>query len=143
MAPSLIGSLVIQLLLAQAQLERMAHTPVVYAAEIPIEQQIQTPPAFMYDHEASVRYWANRYGVDGDKLLATINCESQFNPQAVGDNGTSFGVAQFHNPVTDWGFSIKSALDPDFATKEMARAWSKGQQRRWSCYKILFGNTDT
>ncbi|MBN8897144.1 MAG: hypothetical protein J0H35_03005, partial [Rhodospirillales bacterium] len=30
-------------------------------------------------------------------ILANLNAESQFNPGAVGDNGTSFGVAQWHN----------------------------------------------
>ncbi len=137
MAPTLIGSLIIQLLLAQAQLERMAHTPIAYAAEIPLSQQIELPPAFMYNHEASIDYWADKFGADASEISGTMKCESGYNPEAVGDLGTSFGVAQIHL-IAHPDITKAQALDPDFSVKWMAEQFSKGNAHIWTCHRLLY-----
>lgn len=93
-------------------------------------------------HEALKAYAeivAKERGLDVKRFLYTLGCEGQWKPDAEGDNHTSFGVAQFHNPVTDWGFSIEEAKDPYFAIDHMASAWSKGLKHRWSCYNDAYG----
>lgn len=80
---------------------------------------------------------ATQHGLNVKRYLAVIGCESQWITTAVGDNGTSFGLAQLHNPVTDWGISIEEAKDPSVALPIMARAWQQGKELKWSCYKIL------
>ena len=130
--------MVISLLLAQDRLEKLAATQKAYASEI-------HAPLYDKDNpEPAIRYWADYFDVSYTELDTTIRCESAYNPAAKGDRVagvyTSFGIAQFHNPETDWGFSKENAHNPDFALPRMARAFSEGEQRRWSCWKIHFGS---
>lgn len=81
---------------------------------------------------------ARAYGLNVDHFIKTIGCESQWNPEAVGDNGTSFGLAQLHYPSRDWGIATSSAFDPYTAIQIMAKAWQQGFATRWSCYNILY-----
>ncbi len=134
MTPSLLGGLVIQLLLAQAALDRMAHTPIAYADEVPVQQQIPLPPSFTFDHKASIAYWASKFDADAKEMSQTIQCESQYRIDAVGDHGTSFGLVQIHLPAHP-DVSQKQALDPDFSVKWMAEHWY--EKRIWSCARIL------
>lgn len=75
-------------------------------------------------------------GVSYDDMVAIIECESSFNPTAVGDNGHSYGLVQiyldYHPTVTK-----EQALDPDFAMNFLADKLSKGEGHLWSCYHIL------
>ena len=82
---------------------------------------------------------AKEHGLNVDHFLAVVSCESNWNPQAVGDNGTSFGLAQLHNPETDWGLTVKQAEDPETALETMATAWQNNQYQRWSCWNQLYG----
>ena len=82
---------------------------------------------------------ALRYGLNVEKFLKVVGCESDnWKQKARGDyrNGvpTSFGLAQFHHPVRDWGMTIEQADDPVYALERMAKAWSQGKQGKWSCY---------
>ena len=81
---------------------------------------------------------ANKYHLNSSQFLGTIQCESQWNTKAVGDNGTSFGLAQLHYPERDWGLTVEQAETPQIALETMAIAWTKGLQLKWSCYRILF-----
>ena len=76
-------------------------------------------------------------GVDPLAFVETLNCESGFNPLAVGDSGTSFGIAQFHNP-TEWGITESQALNPWLSIALAADSWSRGESSRWSCYRLLY-----
>ena len=75
-------------------------------------------------------------GVSYDTMYAVIDCESGFNPNAVGDSGHSFGLVQiyldYHPTVTK-----SQALDPDFAIEFLADKLSKNQGYLWTCYRSL------
>lgn len=62
-------------------------------------------------------------------------CESSANPNAVGDHGTSFGLAQLHFPRGD-GVTKEMALDPVFALNYLHKGM-KDNPHQWSCYKIV------
>ncbi len=79
-------------------------------------------------------YIFREYPVHAQDMIRVIACESGFNPRAVGDHNTSFGLAQFHHPETDWGLSIEEAFTPKIAIDTMAQAFERGEQERWSCY---------
>lgn len=80
---------------------------------------------------------ATQRGIEPSLFKAVIGCESRWNPKAIGDNGLSHGLAQFHRPVRDWGITIEQAQDPEFALNLMAKAWKGGKQRKWTCFRIL------
>lgn len=66
------------------------------------------------------RIYAARYGVPFNILYGMIDYESGWDPNAVGDNGTSFGLAQIHRPAFP-NISRTEALDPRFALDFTAR----------------------
>lgn len=82
---------------------------------------------------------ANRNGVNAHELLTTLTCESGLQYNSVGDNGTSFGISQLHNPLRDWGISRNDALNPYLSIDIAAKAFKRGQQSRWTCWRIHFG----
>ena len=98
-----------------------------------VEVVLQTP------QELAVQI-AHEYGLNTEHFLATIKCESGWNTRAEGDGGTSFGLAQLHNPVTDWGITAEEAMTPEIALPIMARAWVRGDAAKWSCWRDLYGN---
>ena len=82
------------------------------------------------------------YGFGDDpELLAyihdTIRCESQFDPQAVGEvDRRDRGLVQinsfFHPQVSD-----AEAFDPRFAIRYMVWHWSQNRALWWTCYVRL------
>lgn len=65
-----------------------------------------------------------------------IHCESSGNPNAIGDNGQSYGLAQIHLP--SWpDISKEQALDPEFAINFLAEKLSKNQGYLWTCWRML------
>lgn len=74
-----------------------------------------------------------------NKVISTLRCESHFNPNAIGDNGTSFGLAQIHLPAHP-NITKEQALDPKFAIEFITSEFQKGNQWKWSCYKKLYPN---
>lgn len=81
---------------------------------------------------------ANKHNLNVGRFLGTIQCESNWDIEAVGDNGTSFGLAQLHHPERDWGITIEQAKIPEVALEIMADAWVKGEQGRWTCWRTLY-----
>lgn len=83
-------------------------------------------------------YITREYPVYAQDITRVIDCESGWDTHAKGDfrhgEPTSFGLAQLHNPETDWGLSVEEAYNPKIAIDTMAEAFAKGQQERWSCY---------
>lgn len=82
---------------------------------------------------------ANEHNLNVERFLKVIDCESGWNPDAIGDSGTSFGLAQLHQPVRDWGLTIEQAKDPRTALTTMAEAWQRGEASRWTCWRIHYG----
>jgi soluble lytic murein transglycosylase-like protein len=89
--------------------------------------------------EAIVLSYAIKYGVKGDELLNTLKCESGLNPKAVGDHGTSYGIAQIHLPAHK-DISKAQALDPFFAIDFAAKQFSLGNAGIWTCHHLLYGS---
>lgn len=84
-------------------------------------------------------HMAEFHHLDTPLFVATIQCESNFSPTALGDGGTSFGIAQFHT-LSKWHMTKKQALDPYFAISKMAEEWeteAHGGASNWSCYKLI------
>lgn len=67
-------------------------------------------------------------------FLDTISCESNWNMGAIGDGGTSLGLAQIHLPAHT-EITRAQALDPYFAIPWMASQWENDQAAMWSCWK--------
>ena len=105
----------------------MSATPIAYADEI------QLPPSYSQDYEASIRYWADRYSAPAEQMIAVIKCESKFNVNAVGDHGHSFGLVQIFLPAHP-NITKKQALDPDFAVEYLASHWFSDH---WTCQRLL------
>lgn len=83
-----------------------------------------------------VEKYALEYGVSSTTMMQVIKCESGFNPKAVGDNGTSYGLAQIHLPA--WPHvTVAQATNPEFAIKFMAEQMSRGNARAWTCYRMI------
>lgn len=76
------------------------------------------------------------YGVSGRDMARTIQCESGGNPGAVGDQGTSYGLAQIHL-IAHADVTKGEALDPEFAVRWMARQFALGNQSIWTCARML------
>lgn len=86
------------------------------------------------------------HNLDVERFLATVDCESKFNPKAKGDyrNGkpTSFGIVQLRFPERDWGITIEQAYEPLRSMEIMALAWERGLERKWTCARSFFSETN-
>ena len=76
------------------------------------------------------------------KFMATIDCESKWNPYAEGDlvrgKPTSFGLVQLRYPGR-WGISTSSAYNPRLSIDIMTKAWKENKYKEWSCWWIVGG----
>lgn len=63
-------------------------------------------------YDGIVRAVAKSLNVDPDLAVATEHVESQGNPQAVGDQGTSFGLFQLHQGGELGNLTPQQAFDP-------------------------------
>lgn len=70
--------------------------------------------------------------------IAVIDCETggTWNPEIVGDHGTSFGLAQIHLPAHP-DISRETAENPYFAIDFLVRNLKEGKGNMWSCYRNL------
>lgn len=102
---------------------RVLTIPTVEATELP-------------DLQTYASTTAELYGLDPQLFQDVLECESGFNPNAVGDHGTSWGIAQLHDPETDWQISTSTALDPYLSIRIMARMWARGEAGRWTCWHL-------
>lgn len=86
--------------------------------------------------EKIVKY-ADEYNVSADIISKVISCESQFNPNAVGDNGHSRGLVQiydaYHPDVTH-----EQAFNEDFAIEFLAKKLANNQGYLWTCYRMYY-----
>lgn len=103
------------------------------AAELP--QKEEPPMRSRADFERYIDENAPAYGLSPAKVKAVVNCEtgSTWNPKIVGDNGTSFGLAQLHYPEMK-GLTIEEAENPKIALDYLMKNWSKDH---WTCQRLL------
>lgn len=88
--------------------------------------------------ESLITRSAQKWSVDRRVVARVIECESGGNPNAVGDNGTSFGIVQIHAPSHPQ-ISRAQALDPAWAINFLAHQISLGNGSMWTCFKIIRG----
>lgn len=79
---------------------------------------------------------AKDYGLNRGLFVKVLECESRFKPDALGDGGTSYGIAQLHKPISDWKIPISTAYNPEASMHIMANAWVRGEAKRWTCYRM-------
>lgn len=84
-----------------------------------------------------IEHFAKQYNVSSERIINTLKCESSLNPNAIGDKGKSFGIAQIHIPSHP-KVSIEQAKDPVFSAEFTAKEFSRGNAKIWTCYRILY-----
>jgi hypothetical protein len=110
-----------------------AQIALVQMAPQPAEAAIMQP----LDYENYAAQEALKVGIDSQRFTATLQCESGFDPNALGDQGTSVGIAQIHLPAHP-DVSHENALDPIWSIDWAATNFAKDPEM-WSCYKKLYG----
>lgn len=75
-----------------------------------------------------------KYDVPTTTLSYVINCESSFDPKAIGDDGTSFGLVQIHLPDHP-DVTVDQAFDPIFAAQFLAKQIKARHGKMWTCYR--------
>ena len=115
-----------KLIIALALLSAMSPQP-ASAQIIPIP-----PPAI----EKIIDLASAAYGVATTTLAGVLYIESGYNPNAIGDHGTSFGCAQIHAPAHP-DISLDQMFDPWFSINYLAEQISKGNGWMWTGYRML------
>jgi soluble lytic murein transglycosylase-like protein len=83
--------------------------------------------------KAYVESQAKKYGVNPQVTDFIITHESAYNPAAVGDHGTSFGLAQIHLPAHP-DITKAQALDYKFSTAFLLKEILAGRISEWSSW---------
>ena len=103
---------------------------------VEIEHAAELPQ--VVDIDSLIQQKALQYSVNESHLRATIKCESGFKISALGDHGLARGLAQirsdYHSEVSD-----AEAYSPEFSVDFMAKAFSEGREKEWSCWRSQFG----
>lgn len=86
--------------------------------------------------EEYASYIAQKYALDERLFKKVIWCESRWEPSAIGDSGHSIGLVQIHLPSHPDITRIQ-ALDSYFAMDFMAQEWTKGNAKKWSCWRLI------
>lgn len=133
--PSLITRLITRILVISAFILSSLILFVRPASAIAPEAP-KLPPEAALDVPVLIQRAAAKYGADGDMMAKTLWCESGYNPDAVGDGGTSFGVAQIHLP-SHQTITQEQALNPEWAIDWTAREFAAGRARQWTCFRLL------
>jgi hypothetical protein len=82
--------------------------------------------------ELIIGAYAYEEGVSFRDLYDTLLCESGLRANAIGDGGTSLGIAQIHLSSHP-DISKAEALDPYFSIHWAARQFALGRQSMWTC----------
>jgi hypothetical protein len=118
-------------------------TEVLTYVSIPV--QVAEMPTIVRTIPEIIDAAAEEFGQDAARMRAVAYCESTFRPAVIdgtvrGDSGLAVGLFQFH-PDT-WseesrflGYTGDLRADPVASSRVAAFMWSKGLQRRWSCYR--------
>ena len=91
--------------------------------------------------EEKIASTSRKYGISEVQMAKTIECESNNNSFAVGDNGQSYGLVQIFLPAHP-EVTKEQALDEDFALDFMGKEFKKGNQKIWSCWKKIYSIKD-
>jgi len=83
-----------------------------------------------------INYKATEQGVNPAVVKKVIACESEYNPNALGDEGHSRGLVQIHNKYHP-EVSDEEAYDPAFAVGFLVQKLKEGQGKQWSCFRSM------
>lgn len=88
-----------------------------------------------------ITLFSTQYDVSYTEMYKTIECETRFrNIQSQiftdGKQEESYGIVQIHLPSNPT-ISKQQALDPIYSVEFMAKQFSKGKQRNWTCARKL------
>ncbi len=129
MTSPIINSVASLLLLFNQTDPSILSVPIAHAQEIQISDLVE--------------FYAHKYQTPVGPLRETIQCESGFDPtiqseytNALGKREESYGLAQINLPAHP-SITKEQALDPDFALDFMAKQFSVGNQKMWTCYTNL------
>jgi hypothetical protein len=86
--------------------------------------------------DAKIAEIAGTIGGDPGNPLCP-NGESGWNPEAVGDGGTSIGLVQIHLPAHP-DVTREQALDPDFALTFIVDKFLNGEEHLWTCWRAIY-----
>jgi len=71
------------------------------------------------------------------RMIAIIACESRFDQYAIGDNGQSLGIAQFHIPSNP-NMAKKCMFSIECSINKMIDLYQEdGHFGRWTCSKLI------
>ena len=79
---------------------------------------------------------ADEYGVSKETMRFVVDCESDWNPEAVGDQGHSHGLVQIHLP-SHRSITKELAQDPEFALRFLAGHLKEGRGDMWTCFRKM------
>lgn len=146
---SIIDSLTVSVTMLTSLVAQHTQTKIAYADVLP-------PPAIVQltnsdRAEKFARQYAKEYGVSYDQLWRTMTCENKWHDPKLqsyvitksGAREDSWGVSQWFLPAgnkTEDGRVITKAIaqDMELSIKTMAWYFSKGWEKKWSCYKKIF-----
>lgn len=98
---------------------------------------IHAEPFTVDDTQAAIVRASSTTGVSESWLRRVVRCETggTFRPDAVGDHGTSFGIAQLHRGglLSAFYAEYDNPFDPYQAAEFMARQFLNGGAHYWSC----------
>lgn len=77
---------------------------------------------------------AREYNVSEEVMNTVVECESQYNTNAVGDHGNSKGLVQIHRKYHP-DITESQAFDPEFSLSFLAKNLANNKGYLWSCYR--------
>ena len=111
----------------------MAGTP------LPFASLVSAQPLTVSDLQAIATSSAAKYHLtkrQTKQMLATITCESGWDINAVGGMG-EIGLVQIYPPAHK-DITEEQMKDPYFSLDFIAKNFSVGNQKIWSCWRLLF-----
>ncbi len=133
MTPSILGLLTIQLTLAAMSLDAMQAQAAVMSAA---------------DYKTYAVAMAEKYGIDEEQFVGTLQCESNWQPQKQSDfykNGKreeSYGIAQINLPA-HLDVTYDEATDGTWSIEWAAQKFQAGNKKWWTCWRNKYGYDST
>jgi soluble lytic murein transglycosylase-like protein len=100
-----------------------------------IESSLTKQVQSIKDHiKSRIGYYADLYEVSEEVMNVVVQCESNYDPNALGDKGASRGLTQINRPAHP-NISDEQAFDIEFSLDFLAENLSKDKGRLWTCWK--------
>ena len=100
---------------------------------------VQAAPLSTDDLRTIASTTAQAYHLNIAHFMATIQCESAFNPSATSTTD-DFGIAQI-NATAHPEITRAEMLDPQWSLIWMANMWQAGNASAWTCWRELYSSS--